>query len=201
MQKPYHKFVFDIERRVFVGRFEEMYRQEDEQHFDSWEQENIWHPARQLAMTVLQRYNFSSILDFGCGKGFFCNMLSRKNNHVTGIDISTTALQKAAMRFPAITFIQGDDRFFVEQYTGKHELIITMEVLSYISDWKELIRSISEKTIYYLVTLYIPEDPIGFVKSFEELKEEVLKYFSIETELLINQQQLLLFCRTQNSPR
>ena len=36
----YHKFVFDIKHRKFVGKFEEMYASEKEQIFDSWHQED-----------------------------------------------------------------------------------------------------------------------------------------------------------------
>ena len=48
MSKPYHRFVFDTEQRRFVGEFEEMYRREDEEGFDSWHQEDVGEQDRHV---------------------------------------------------------------------------------------------------------------------------------------------------------
>ena len=37
-EEPYHKYVFDVKRRKFVGEFEEMYQGEDKENYDSWYQ-------------------------------------------------------------------------------------------------------------------------------------------------------------------
>jgi len=36
----YHKYVFDADKREFVGSFEEMYQNEKVDNFDSWHQED-----------------------------------------------------------------------------------------------------------------------------------------------------------------
>ena len=108
MAAPYHKFVFDSENRRFVGDFDKMYQQEDVQNFDSWFQDDMNHLTKRLALTILGRYNFNSVVDFGCGKGAFTNLLKKANNTVTGIDISETAVQKAKAKYPDIQFIASD---------------------------------------------------------------------------------------------
>jgi hypothetical protein len=66
--QPYHKYVFDTDNREFVGQFEEMYQSEDRENYDSWFQEDLTHIGKQISVTILNRYNFKSILDIGCGK-------------------------------------------------------------------------------------------------------------------------------------
>ncbi len=41
LKMPYHKYVFDEEKGKFVGQFEEMYKNEDVEHYDSWFQEDL----------------------------------------------------------------------------------------------------------------------------------------------------------------
>ena len=36
----YHKYVFDVNDKKFVGNFEEMYQKESEENFDSWHQDD-----------------------------------------------------------------------------------------------------------------------------------------------------------------
>ena len=38
---PYHKFVFDKDKRKFLGEFEGMYKSEEQEGFDSWNISNL----------------------------------------------------------------------------------------------------------------------------------------------------------------
>ncbi len=100
----YHKFVFDIGKRQFCGQFEEMYRAEEQGGYDSWFQEDMRSLVKQLSLVVLGKYNFSTIIDLGCGKGTFTHYLKRLNNRVVAIDLSETPIQKAQARYPDIDF-------------------------------------------------------------------------------------------------
>ena len=100
----YHKYVFDADRREFVGNFEEMYQQENIANFDSWHQEDTRQLNRKIALDMLDQYNFNSILDVGCGKGALTHLLKKQNNRVLGVDISPTAIEVARSRFPDIGF-------------------------------------------------------------------------------------------------
>ena len=104
----YHKYVFDVANRSFVGEFEEMYQQESVDNFDSWHQDDSRQLNRHIAFSILNQYNFHNILDLGSGKGSLTHKLKRVNNHVLGIDISETAVNIARARFPDIEFQSFD---------------------------------------------------------------------------------------------
>jgi len=61
-ERPYHKYVFDIENRKFIGKFEEMYNHEEIESYDSWFQEDLRHLTYQISFVLLNRYNFSTVL-------------------------------------------------------------------------------------------------------------------------------------------
>jgi ubiquinone/menaquinone biosynthesis C-methylase UbiE len=104
----YHKFVFDTDKRRFVGRFEEMYQREKIANFDSWHQDDSRQLNRKIALDILSDYNFGKIVDIGTGKGALTHQLKTLNNHVLGLDISPTAVDVARARFPDIEFGVAD---------------------------------------------------------------------------------------------
>lgn len=181
--EKYHKYVFDIPNRKFVGNFEEMYQNESKENFDSWHQDDTRQFHRQVALLLLNRYNFNTVLDIGCGKGAFTHQLKKDNNRVHGTDISSTAIKIASEKFPDIDFSQADinnadelKKLFLN--TGDTELILLMEILSYCSNWKQIIETSSKYSKYILTSLFIPANPIGFVKTHDELIKELEKHFS-----------------------
>jgi SAM-dependent methyltransferase len=194
--RPYHEFVFDEVKRTFVGNFEEMYKNEDIQNYDSWFQETLTTLEKQISLLILNQYNFPAILDVGCGKGTFSHFLKKKNNRVLAIDISETAIKKARSKYPDIEFHTmnlGSDQVPQQEYN----LVVLMQVLSYIEDWKIIIQKLGQMAQYIYISLYIPKKPIGYVKTFDDLKEEILKTFDIETEVLINSNNILLLCKNR----
>jgi len=104
----YHRYVFDQQERKFIGQFDEMYQAEQEKGFDSWQQDDLRHLDRNICLSILQKYNFSRILDVGCGKGAFTHLLKKNNNYVIGLDVSKTALSQASARYPDIEFIHAN---------------------------------------------------------------------------------------------
>ena len=59
----YHKYVFDLEKRTFIGDFETMYQQESVDNFDSWHQDDTRQLQRKIDLTILEDYNFNKIID------------------------------------------------------------------------------------------------------------------------------------------
>lgn len=176
--EKYHKYVFDVERRSFVGEFEQMYRQESVEHFDSWHQEDSRQLNRKLALGLLEEWNFDRVIDIGVGKGTLTHKLKKRNNVVLGLDISPTAIEMARERYPDIEFAAIDVNdlglfeALLKQKTedwGGVNLAFSSECLSYLSNWRQLLALLSRYCEYLLVSLYIPENPIGFVKSEQEL--------------------------------
>ena len=194
--QPYHKYVFDSTARKFVGRFEEMYQREAHEGFDSWYQEDARTLQKQISLALFSRYNFGRILDFGCGKGTFSHLLKKQNNYVLGLDISATAIAKAHLRYPDIEFREGADLASVNE---TFDLVVAMELLSYLEHWRETLATIAGMTTYLYVSLYLPDKPIGFVKSFQELRTEVQRHFVVEAELVQDTQQLYILAKSQEA--
>lgn len=184
--KRYHKYVFNTEKRKFVGEFERMYQGEAKEGFDSWHQEDHRNLSRKIVLSILQDYNFDLVIDIGCGKGACTHFLKKKNNKVIGVDISKTALEAAEQRYPDIDFLCMDikktdelEEFLDGVERTENSLVVGREVFSYVENWKDVLEIISRHTRYFLVSLYIPEDPIGFVKSVQDFIKETEKHFEI----------------------
>lgn len=188
----YHKYVFDTDSRRLVGDFEAMYRAEDLEGFDSWLERDLRDLRKAISYTVLGGYNFSSILDVGCGKGTYTHLLKKKNNRVVGIDLSETAIQKARQSFPDIEFRCLDTRD-LGSLGEEFNLVVVMATFAYIHDWPVVLKTISRMARWFYVAEYIPPNPIGFVKSPDHLIKEVAKYFTIKTKILLNDEHCMLF--------
>lgn len=197
----YHKYVFDSQNREFIGNFDLMYQAEKNSRFDSWHQDDSRHLNRSILLNLIEHYNFSSILDIGCGKGLLTHMLKKRNNFVLGIDISPTAIQIARARYPDIAFevenvsnIQNLARLLEtsgqdSESPSRHrfDLVVIAECLSYIHNWKMVISELSRKIPNIALSLYIPENPIGYVKNSSELVSEVSKYYQIYESIKMEQ--------------
>jgi SAM-dependent methyltransferase len=186
-EKPYHKFIFDFKNRKIVGRWEEMYAREDQERLDSGYYSTIIHLPKLIHLTVLGMYNFSSILDYGCGKGAFTHLLRKENNYVLGVDVSPTAIEKAKAyygnRVEFAVLIGNDFLSVVKDRT--FELTIALEVLSFVEDWRDVIRSIAGFSEYLYVSTYLPPNPIGYIKSKEDLVVEMAKHFTVLTKIVL----------------
>jgi SAM-dependent methyltransferase len=196
MSRPYHRFVFDTERRRFVGEFEEMYRQEEVEGFDSWAQEDIGEIDKRLSFAIVDGVPAERILDVGCGKGAFTSLLVQPGREVVGVDISETAIRKARERQPDADFRVGTVDDLDEVAPGRFDLVIAMEILSYLEDWREALDRFAAIGDRLFVSLYMPPDPIGFVKSFEDLRGEVAARYEVEVDVVVNAANILLLGRS-----
>lgn len=201
----YHKYVFDLENRKLVGDFETMYQNESKENFDSWHQDDSRQLQRKIDLAILEDYNFEKIIDIGCGKGSLSHLLKKRNNYVLGLDISQTAVNIAQERFPDIDFLSTDvnriENFIslIDKMGGEVNLVFTSEVFSYIENWKELLVEISKSSEYFMISLYIPDNPIGFVKSENDLVEEIKKSFEIIEHISLNTTNfVIVFAKRKN---
>lgn len=191
----YHKYVFDTERRRFVGRFEEMYRAEDTEGFDSWFEQDLRPLRKVLSNAILSAYNFHRILDLGCGKGTFTHLLKKQNNTVVGIDSSETAIRKARESYPDVDFRCMDIRS-IRELRETVDLVVVMGTFAYVEDWSLVLRDVAGLTRWLYVAEYVPPDPIGFVKSTDQLIAEVEQLFRVVTKVVLDDVHCLLFAET-----
>jgi len=202
----YHKYVFDTNKRELIGDFEKMYQQESCANFDSWHQEDSRKLNRKIALNILDQWNFQSIIDLGCGKGALTHLLKKQNNEVLGVDVSQAAIDVACSRFPDILFEMANinnvsvfDELIGRVGAGKGvDLVFASECLSYIENWKGIVEAASMRSKFLMISLYIPENPIGFVKSREELESTVSENFELlESIHLIKSRFTVLFAKSK----
>ena len=190
----YHKYVFDQKKRKFKGDFEEMYKAEKANGFDSWEQDDVNFLDKQLCVKIIENSNFNTILDVGCGKGALTHLMKKEDNLVFGLDLSPEAVSVANERYRTVNFFTADVSSFdwvnnfdenTNTIYGKNknlktlDCIVCLETLSYIHDWQRLIREFSEKGRFSLIKLFLPNDPIGYIKTNNDLVSVFENYFKI----------------------
>lgn len=172
-----------------------MYTDEAERGYDSWEQSQLDTLSRRITRAILGGERRSRILDIGCGKGYLTSTFKDGDNEVVGIDISETAITLARDRDPNVDFrclAAGEIATL-----GVFDLVVCAEVLSYIEDWRGLLETASHVGREMLVSLYLPPDPIGFVKSFADLEEAFDRAFDTSAHLVSAREQLFLFGRSR----
>jgi SAM-dependent methyltransferase len=197
MTAPYHKYVFSLEEQRFRGDFDEMYKNEDKEGFDSWFQDDVTHPVRQIALALLDRYNFARVLDVGCGKGTFTHLLKKHNNQVKGLDVSPSALAKARARYPAIEYEERDLNRIETLGPDRFDLTVAMAVLYYLENRRGVLRAIAGVSDRFFTTLYIPPQTLGFIKNIDEFLEEAARHFDGETEVVLNRHTLIWLGRSK----
>jgi SAM-dependent methyltransferase len=102
--KTYHDYV--IKDGKFIGKFEEMYKEFDDPWMQS-QQPNRY--SRQMAIMNIQRYGIRSIVEYGCGLGYYAQHIYKDTGIVCrSIDISETAIEKAKQIFPHLHFEVGN---------------------------------------------------------------------------------------------
>ena len=210
---PYHKYVFNEKTRKFVGEFEKMYRAEYKEGFDSWNQSDEMHITKQLALTLIKIHrDIKTIADIGCGTGAFTRLVIRELHlmFLRVIDISPTAIETAKIkgRFSDYGIVEYSvmdiskatkneicSRLIGDLQIGFLDLAICMEVLSYLHNWRQVIENISCMAMRVLITLSLPPNPIGYVKSFYELEAEVKKHFIIEHKIMHNDNLIIIMAK------
>jgi 2-polyprenyl-6-hydroxyphenyl methylase/3-demethylubiquinone-9 3-methyltransferase len=97
----------------------------------------------EAAWSVFPRGEIESILDVGCGDGYFCHWVAgrAKAGRVVGCDVSKPRLERAAERYPEVRYVWGkipelpfeDDAF---------EVVTCIEVLEHLAEPAETLREL-----------------------------------------------------------
>ncbi len=117
----------------YIGRFEDMYRNAAEV---PWHQdETVSAIFSDLTVAILKHRCIRSLLDVGCGMGYMAERLRQEIpelNRVVGLDISETAVARAAEMFPDIKFVSGTmDNLRLEE---RFDVVVSKDVLWYVLD-------------------------------------------------------------------
>lgn len=182
----HNQYLFDKEKKTFTAEFEKMYQAENDKGFDSWSQDEM-SLAKKIDLAILENYNFQTVLDMGCGKGYFTQLLKKINNKVFGIDVSPTAINQAKSRYPYIGFDvldmanYADAENYLEKLNKQNpvDLIVSRAVLYYLSNWGELLKLMAKNTKYTLIGLNIPPNTILHISSIDSFLKIFKENFEV----------------------
>ena len=125
--ETYHDYV--IKAGKFIGKFDEMYGK----FADPWMQSaqpNRY--SRMAGILHLKNFNLQSVLDCGCGLGYYAEWIHRETGIIPkSINISPKAIEKAQALFPHLDFEVADLTTDLPKY-GVYECIIFSEIVWYI---------------------------------------------------------------------
>lgn len=131
MHRRYQDYV--IRDGHFVGQFEEMYQNAAEV---PWHQDETVNAVfSDLTVALLRRRHPQSLLDVGCGLGYMAARLKSEIPElarVVGLDISGTAVEKAATMFPEIEFRAGT--IHTDLGGERFDVVVSKDVLWYVLD-------------------------------------------------------------------
>jgi 2-polyprenyl-3-methyl-5-hydroxy-6-metoxy-1,4-benzoquinol methylase len=185
----YHQFVYDADSRKLIGKFEELYRNGAEKGLDAWHQDALELRedvviAKSILGSMTSGRPVRTVVDLGCGKGVLAQHLFRDADRYVGIDISETAVETAQRNFPGMEFIHADVQtgedlaeLVSSKSANNFDLFFSSQTLSYMQDWRGIIEQATENFRSLLIVLYLPPDPIGYIKSFGGLVDEVWRNF------------------------
>ena len=186
----YREYV--IKDGIFIGRFEEMYRDCD----DPWEQtRDVMNNYQKMATVAsMYRFGFKRVLEIGCGLGHFTHFLETAlpDCHFIGMDISETAINKARLSFPNTEYVVGNiaNPDIIDRYVGGCDAMLFTEIMWYIlDDLDDIIKHLKSeyrgKHILINQTFY-PSGQQEYGKEFFTTPEEMVKYFDMDLIEMVN---------------
>lgn len=102
---------------------------------------------RHVLDRALRRAGFDprgrSVLDVGCGTGFFTAYYLGRGAHVAGLDLTVASVERLRQRFPEARFEQGDVSEM--EIAGRHDLVNVFDVFFHIVDdvrWEAALRNV-----------------------------------------------------------
>jgi SAM-dependent methyltransferase len=131
--------------------------------------EHLHHVHEKLKMHDIQR---KKVIEIGCGKGFFLQLLKREGINITGFDPAYEGTDTSIIK-----------DYFSSNYRTKADMILLRHTLEHINNPLEFLHKISSSNnnkgiIYIEVPTF---DWIFRNKSFEDIFYEHCNYFTIDT--------------------
>ncbi len=126
--------------RYPADHWNEKFQQEDLWEFKT----NPWQHQRFMDVVNLLPKDTKKVLDFGCMEGEFTTYLPYPQESITGIDISSVAIERAKKKLPKARFLAMDieERSLEEKF----DLVICMETLYYAASQEKMRERLIELT-------------------------------------------------------
>ncbi|HIE10999.1 MAG TPA: class I SAM-dependent methyltransferase [Kiritimatiellae bacterium] len=116
------------------------------------------------AWSVFPRERLHSLLDVGCGDGYFCHWIKGRTrmNEVTGVDISRARVEKARRRYRGLTFLEaGLPRLPFED--RQFDVVTCIEVLEHLADPISSLAELSRVARRFVVITVPDRQPIRWL--------------------------------------
>jgi glycosyltransferase involved in cell wall biosynthesis/SAM-dependent methyltransferase len=84
-----------------------------------------------------------SVLDIGCGNGFFVDYYARNGSHVTGVDITDKSVKTLSAKFPSCVFVRADIGSADIGLSDTYDIVNAFDVLYHIIDDEAFNRAIA----------------------------------------------------------
>lgn len=94
----------EIDSRKLRSYYDRFYKEGDFRYYS----EELSTTMLRTLLEKLRLQPGSSILDVGCGTGYYAELLSKLGMRTTGVDVSISGLHKARMRYTALPLVCGD---------------------------------------------------------------------------------------------
>lgn len=167
----HNDFLFAINgpQFTFLRRFEDMYSNCEDPHGQSKELGRLDYQivaglVSKLVQGVGRTGRAARILDVGCGLGYFTAQVQTlfPEAQVSGCDISTTAVAKAAANAPACTFFSMDLKDRASLPARTYDVLMALHMLCYftedeIGDVVGNLNSLTEPGGYVVVGHHLPK--------------------------------------------
>lgn len=126
--------IFSEQKNLYDDKYSKGYME----GWPRWKKRRISRLISKLGLATSAR-----VLDFGCGKGEFTNVIKQTipTFHVEGTDISTEALKLARKSCPHCLFFEFLTENFIEE---KYDLVFTHHVLEHVEDLDYTINQIAK---------------------------------------------------------
>ncbi|AOW21474.1 class I SAM-dependent methyltransferase [Urechidicola croceus] len=121
-----------------------------------------------------------SILDLGCGNGWFSNAMTINNNKVVGIDINSIELEQAVRVFTnnkKLQFYYADIFKLENQFKNQFDIITLNACIQYFENFKHTIETI-KTFLKEDGELHILDSPFYTSKDINGAKERTKQYYT-----------------------
>ena len=114
----------------------------DHPHFDEWK---LRQASTNSVLAYLNKRTFKTVLDIGCGNGWFTNQLTSVSSEVLGLDMNQLELEQAKRVFGSdrVHFCYGDI-FTSNLLKGHFDLITLNACIQYFPDAEKLTNRLLE---------------------------------------------------------
>ncbi len=120
-----------------------------------------------------------SILDVGCGNGWFSNLMALNNNKVIGLDINIPELEQAARVFKKenLQFVYGDLFKIDAPFKNQFNIIVLNASVQYFEDFEALLSQL-KKFLTANGEIHIIDSPFYDLNEVAHAKKRTEDYYS-----------------------